>query len=306
MDRSPLDLVPVVRAALTVVVAAAIFFVMLQVEARFSDPESTSRSFAIWATSATIGLVAWVFVFIIGVRQLRGLEAPWRPGRRWLLPAVILLVVLGLAATAFLSLLTSAMGRQSFNPGVTLIVRVLMVFGWIAAAPWLLVLWITDERVERLRAGMSENGRDRFLPSIRELDAVWQAIERSSLALGLLLSTLVINTAFMRNVAIEAGVSPESFSQWEVIGYGVFFMVILAAILIPVLAGWREAGFALVSQAIPDTASGIPDEASSAARERLVIRIGIDRSYVRRPIAILGVLSPFLTSFVTALIPTGT
>ena len=305
MDRSSLNLVPVVRATITVVVAGVIFFGMLQLEASLSDPESTSRSFAVWATSATVGLVAWVFVFIGGIGQLRGLEAPWKPRGRWLLLAIALLVVLGLAATVFLTLLTSALGGRSFNAGVTLIVRILMVCGWLSAAPWLLLLWITDERVQSLRIGVKENGTGSFLPAIRELDAVWQAIERSSLALGLLLSTLVINTAFMRNVAIEAGVSPKSFSQWEVIGYGVFFMVILAAILIPVLVAWREAGFELVSRATPDTASGVPDEASAAARERLVVRLGIDRSYVRRPIAILGVLSPFLTAFATALIPTG-
>jgi hypothetical protein len=305
MDRSPLNLVPVVRATITVVVAGFIFFAMLQLEAILSDPESTSRSFAVWATSATVGLVAWVFVFIGGLGQLRALEAPWKPGVRWLLFAIVLLVMLGLAATVFLTLLTSALGGRSFNPGVTLIVRILMVCGWVAAAPWLLLLWITDERVQSLRIGVKANGTGSFLPAIRELDAVWKAIERSSLALGLLLSTLVINTAFMRNVAIEAGVSPNSFSQWEVLGYGIFFMVILAAILIPVLVAWREAGFELVSRATPDTASGVPDEASAAARERLVVRIGIDRSYVRRPIAILGVLSPFLTSFITVLIPTG-
>ena len=181
-----------------------------------------------------------------------------------------------------------------------------MVLGWIAATPWLLLLWITDERVRWLRTYLFSNGgANRVLAPIRELDAVWQAIERASLALGLVLSTLVINTALMRNVSIEAGVAPASFSQWEVIGYGVFFMVILAAILIPVLIGWRDAGFDLVSLAVPDTASGIPDEAGAAARERLVVRIGIERSYVRHPIPILGVLSPFLTAFATSLIPTG-
>jgi hypothetical protein len=72
-----------------------------------------------------------------------------------------------------------------------------------------------------------------------------------------------------------------------------------------VLIGWRDAGFDLVSLAVPDTASGIPDEAGAAARERLVVRIGIERSYVRHPIPILGVLSPFLTAFATSLIPTG-
>lgn len=296
---------PVVRATITVVAAAVIFSVMLQVEALLSDPGPASRSFAIWATSATVGLIAWIYVLIGGVGQLRRLEVPWRPGRRWLLFAIILLVVLGIATTIFLRALLAALGGRSFNAGVSLLVQVLMAVAWFAAAPWLLFLWITDERAGELRARLTARDADGFLPAIRELDAVWQAIERSSLALGLLLSTVVINTAFMRNVALEAGVAPESFSQWEVLGYGLFFMVVLAAILVPVLVGWREAGFELVRRATPDTASGIPDEESAAARERLVVRLGIDRSYVRRPIAILGVLSPFLTSFATALIPTG-
>jgi hypothetical protein len=306
MNRPSLNLVPVIRAAVTVIVAVAIFFLMLTVEAAAGDHESMGGAFAVWATSATVGLLAWAFVFIDGVGRLRRLDAHWRPGVRWVVGAAILVLLLAAAATTFLLLLTAEMGRNVGNPGVIAIVRVLTVLGWIGATPWLLLLWITDERVRWLRADLrSREPADSVLDAIRELDAVWRAIERSSLALGLILSTLVINTALMRNVAIEAGVPPASFSQWEVIGYGVFFMVILAAILIPVLVGWRDAGFELVNLAVPDTASGIPDEAGTAARERLVVRIGIEQSYVRRPIAILGVLSPFLTSFVTALIPTG-
>ena len=306
LNRPSLSLLPVVRAAVTAVVAVAIFLLMLAAEASADDNESTGGAFAVWATSATVGLLAWAFVFIDGVGRLRGLDADWRPGVRWVVGAAILALLLAAAATTFLLLLTTEMGRNVGNPAVVAIVRVLTVLGWIAATPWLFLLWITGERVRWLRAdSRSSEPADSVLAAVLELDAVWQAIERASLALGLILSTLVINTALMRNVSIEAGVAPASFSQWEVIGYGVFFMVILATILIPVLVGWRDAGFELVRRAVPDTASGIPDEAGAAARERLVVRIGIDQSYVRRPVAILGVLSPFLTSFVTALIPTG-
>lgn len=304
MTRPSLTLAPVLRATVTVVIAVTVFLGILAVERVGSGGEPMGRAFAVWATGATVGLMAWAFVFVDGVGRLRRLPSMWKPGIRWLIGAIALYVVLAAAATTLLLVLTVEMGRSVGSPGVLVIVRALTVLGWVAGAPWLLLVWITHERVRALREQLRATPDHGFgiLKGVNELDAIWQALERSSLALGLMLSTLVINTALMRNAAIEAGIPEGDFSGWQVIGYGIFFMIILAAILVPVLVGWRDAGFELVRRAVPDDPTGIPDKESADARERLVVRIGVDRSYVRRPIAILGVLSPFLTSFATALI----
>jgi hypothetical protein len=48
----------------------------------------------------------------------------------------------------------------------------------------------------------------------------------------------------------------------------------------------------------------VPSESQLGARDRLLRRIGIDRPLLLRPIAALSVLAPFLTAFVTSLVPT--
>lgn len=300
MPGRSLTLVPLIRVTLTVILAVAIFAAMLAIDAAMNARASTKGAFAVWAGAATMGLLAWTAVFINGIGRLKGLESPWRPYTSWVVRGALLLLIVAVGAFAFVYIAAGEIGRSGGDPGATLLARVLTVLGWVAASPWLFLVWITQERIRRLRAEIPRAG---VLASLHELDAVWQAIERSSISLGLILSTLVINTALMRNVSIASRAPASSFSSWEVIGYGVFFMVILAVILLPVLAGWRDGGFDIVAHAVPDAIDGIPTQDEAASRERLVVRLGIDRSYVRRPIAIFGLLSPFITAFITALIP---
>lgn len=305
MTRPVLRLAPAIRATAVVAMALGLFLALIAIGRAAGGADGAGGAYAVWATAVTVSILAWASVFVSGITRLRRLEPPWKPTASWLTIAALLYAVLAVAASAFLLLLTAQMGSLGGSDATRGIVRFLMIVGWIAAAPWLFLLWITDQRARVLRREVRAvpSGSSVLRPVV-ELDEIWSAIERSSLALGLMLSTLVINTALMRNIMIADGTSAEAVPAWTVVGYGIFFAIVLAAILLPVVIGWRDAGFAVVRQAVPDTPSGIPSEESASERERLLTRVGVERAFVRRPIAILGVLAPFLTGFFSTLIPT--
>jgi len=111
----------------------------------------------------------------------------------------------------------------------------------------------------------------------------------------------VINTGALRTVF---GRDEEEFPSWWVLGLGVFFALVLVAVLAPIVVAWRNEGILLVGRALGSPRSGVPSESQLGARDRLLRRIGIDRPLLLRPIAALSVLAPFLTAFVTSLVPT--
>ena len=140
--------------------------------------------------------------------------------------------------------MVSRTGAKSSQHSVT----VLTAVAFIAASPWILLIWTTHGRLSELREMVSlivqPPPGDEYDPqavdarrlrsAISEMDAIWRTVERSSLALGLLLSTTVVNTAFLRTARIAAGASEDDFPPWTVVGYGAFFAVVLVLILMPV------------------------------------------------------------------------
>jgi len=119
-----------------------------------------------------------------------------------------------------------------------------------------------------------------------------------------ILSTAVINTGTLRTVRIDSGLGEEQFRSWWVLGLGVFFALVLVAVLAPIVVAWRAEGLLLVKRALAAPRSGVPSESQLGAKDRLLHLIRVDRPLLLRPIAALSVLAPFLTAFVTSLVPT--
>lgn len=295
-----------------------IFLSMLAAGWWFGAGDGLDGRYPLWAATASISLVIWISVFTLGLSTIRGQPTTWRRRPRWWIGSSIAAAGFAVASSLILLLISWNMSPLQSTDSLRSIVLVLMVLGWLAASPWILLIWITHEQIHAL--GASIKGVREPVPSeeydphsidgaalrsvTAALDAVWDAIQAASLALGLLLSTLVLNTGVMRTVRVSAGASEEDFPPWYVLAYGVFFAAVLAAILVPIVVGWRNAGFELARRALGEPSSGVPSQSRVAAQERLLSRIGVDRPLLRRPIAAVSVLAPFLTAFVTSLVPT--
>ena len=199
------------------------------------------------------------------------------------------------------------------------IILVLTAAGWTAGAPWIMLVWITREELREVGGAVktidSPAAADDFDPRsvdgdrlnsiARRMAGVWRGIEGPALALGLILSTLVLNTGTLRLVVLAAGRPPETFPPFYVLAYGAFFALVVVAIVAPLVFEWRRLGFDAIAAALPEPLSGVPSEAQVSAADRLAARLGLDAPLLRRPITALGVLAPFATAILASLVPSG-
>lgn len=307
--RSPSRrLSPPLRAVGVGIVTVLTYLVLLAL-GRAAGPGYESGGYPLWAGVASIAIVIWSFVCGAGVKTLRRQPLGWRRGGRWWGIAISAYIAFALLVSGILGLIISQAGGADW---LTLVIRSL---AWVAAAPWIMLIWIGHEQVAaahaRIRAVRIPVPADEFDPTRVDgpaisrasgaLEEIWHAIESSSLALAAVLSTVVINTGALRTVF---GRDEEEFPSWWVLGLGVFFALVLVAVLAPIVVAWRNEGILLVGRALGSPRSGVPSESQLGARDRLLRRIGIDRPLLLRPIAALSVLAPFLTAFVTSLVPT--
>lgn len=306
------------RAFTTVIVALAVLAILLWVGEQWGADRDLDDSFPLWAGVIAISIVIWAYIFISGLRANHDRVKLDVPSRWRVAASYAIFVAIAATAVAFLRQVAQGDGVSEWSDEFSNLVFVVTMLAAIAASPWVLLIWTTHGRLGELGAAISRIDppppADEYDPdavdassvpsAILELDAVWRAIERSSLAIGLLLSTAVLDTAFLRNARISAGASEEDFPPWTVVGYGAFFAIVLVLIITPVLVRWRNDGMSLVDQAVGEPRTGIPSESQDEARARLRGRIGLDRPAILRPITLLSVLAPFLTAFFTSLIPT--
>lgn len=321
--RSPADpsptrgsarrLTPPLRAVGVGIVAVMTYLVLLAV-GRAAIPDYEDSGYPLWAGVASIAIVVWGFVFSVGVAALRhSRESAERRLGGWWAGAISAYVVFALAVSVTLGLFISGAGGADW---LTVLIRSL---AWIAAGPWIMLIWIGHEQVAAAHAMIMDVDApvpaDEFDPAqidgpavtraIDALDRIWDVIESSSLALAAVLSTAVINTGTLRTVRIANGrLEEDDFPSWWVLGLGVFFALVLVAVLAPIVARWRKEGLLLVDQALGDPRSGVPSESQLGAKDRLLRRIRVDRPLLLRPVAALSVLAPFLTAFVTSVVPT--
>ena len=308
------QLTPPLRAVGVGIVAVLTYLVLLAV-GRAAIPDYEDSGYPLWAGVASIAIVVWGFVFSVGLTALRPSResAERRRLGGWWAGAISAYVVFALAVSVTLGLFISGAGGADW---LTVLIRSL---AWIAAGPWIMLIWIGQEQVAAAHAMIMDVDApapaDEFDPAqidgpavtraINALDKIWDVIESSSLALAAVLSTAVINTGTLRTVRIANGqLEEEDFPAWWVLGLGVFFALVLVAVLAPIVARWRKEGLLLVHKALGAPRSGVPSESQLGAKDRLLRRIRVDRPLLLRPIAALSVLAPFLTAFVTSVVPT--
>ncbi|MGW9184544.1 hypothetical protein [Agromyces sp. NPDC055661] len=315
--RSVQPLKPAIRAFVTVIVALAILAILLWVAQQWGADRNLDTGFPLWVGAIAISIVVWAYIFYAGLLSNRGPGNLDRRSVRQVVASYVLFFAIAGSAVMFLLLLGSDDGGPNWSQEFRRLVLGVTLLAAAAASPWFVLIWTTHGRLGVLGDRISEITPPPLAddydpravdaggvrPAISELDNVWQAIERSSLAIGLLLSTAVIDTAFLRSARIASGASEDEFPPWTVVGYGAFFAIILVLILTPVLVRWRNDGMRLVERAVGEPRTGVPSESQDAARSRLRARVGIDRPGILRPVTLLGVLAPFLTGFFTSLIP---
>jgi hypothetical protein len=302
---------PAARAMVFVVLATLIFNgLLLFGHLNSRDDAFVDHGFRSWAAMATFSFAVWVALLGRGIAAVRTLPASWRRGRRWWLASLASYAVLMLAASTMLGGVTRG---NSFDVPIrhfATLIGLLTAVGAAAAAPWVISVWLAHERVREAteQEQPSDGAADPpdIATAMTDVLAVWRVIERSGLALSLIVSTSAFNTGALRLALIGSGVvEPADFPPIFVLGYGAFFTAVLVAVQLPLVLTWRARAFTLVEQALPAPDPGLLTEDLFAARARMEAQLHVDARFLRNPVAVLSVLSPFATALVTALVPNG-
>ncbi|MFD3588136.1 hypothetical protein [Streptomyces sp. NPDC058683] len=302
---------PAARAMVFVLLAALVFHgLLLFGRLNSRDDAFVDHGFRSWAAMATFSFAVWIALLGRGIAAVRALPASWRRGRRWWLASLASYAVLMLAASAMLGGVTQG---NSFDVPIrhfATVIGLLTAVGAAAAAPWVVSVWLAQERVREAaeRETPSDGAADPAViaAAVADVMAVWRVIERSGLALSLIVSTSAFNTGALRLGLIGSGaVEPADFPPVFVLGYGAFFTAVLVAVQLPLVLAWRARAFTLVERALPAPDSGLLGEDLFAARSRMEAQLHVDARFLRNPIAVLSVASPFATALVTVLVPNG-
>ncbi|MFJ9818636.1 hypothetical protein ACIRU3_25940 [Streptomyces sp. NPDC101151] len=294
------------------VLLAALVFHGLVVFAQLNsrDDAFVDHDFRFWAAMATLSFAVWIALLVRGITAIRAFPASWRRGRRWWLASLASYAVLMLAAGTMLGGVSRGNSFEVPIRHFPALITVLTAVGAAAAAPWVISVWLAQESAkkaaEQVTAPDGAADPTAIATAVTDVLTMWRTIERSGLAPSLIVSTSAFNTGALRLALIGSGaVEPDDFPPVFVLGYGAFFAAVLVAILLPLVLTWRTWAFALVERALPAPDSGLLGEDLIAARTRMEAQLHIDGRFLRNPLAILSVLSPFATALVTTLVPSG-
>jgi hypothetical protein len=93
------------------------------------------------------------------------------------------------------------------------------------------------------------------------------------------------------------------FSALDVLLYGAFFAVVLAAFTVPVLAVWRDTSRRLIDASIPLPNAADVNGDVVEKRQRLEALLHLDKSLLRNPLTVFSVFTPLITSLLAAFVP---
>lgn len=292
-----------------------------------------SVSFHSWTAIAAIAVVAFFDSIISGVVALSGQPATPPPGSglraratglrkyfatvvrsawRGTWPYVICYLVFAGIAIGVL-LLAGKGGPDVPVHGWRTIVRTLLGLGCVAAAPWVLVVWMTHDEMTRKRETLGKLptfGVKAAVPGddTEKLDRTLNDLlqDRRTIYAAVTRLMVVVLAALFMSGALRAALvawppTKDALPAADVLLYGAFFAVALGLAVIPLLRAWRNTAQAFVDQVYPPSVATTAD--ADSARARLLAVLDLNGSLFRSPIALSSILAPLVTSLLAAFIP---
>lgn len=262
-----------------------------------------SQGYRVWTLVIGASLAAWVWLAVAGFAAVRGLMND-RPKRSIARDIVAFVLLIGVAVVLLQVVLQGDRPVRVPVEGHRALILTLTAAGAAAIAPWLISMWIVQEQVSSLRHELKRWDRDANRASaVRRLLEMWTSVERSILAVAVLVSTVVLNTGALRAALVPAVLTNEQFPSTDVLLYGAFFAVLLAVAVVPLVLTWRNTAAQLVNDTVGEPPNGEPDEQWIKRRERMEALLHLDVGMLRSPITALSILSPLLTAAATAFVP---
>lgn len=283
-------------AIATVVALAGLFGVLLAIQAALGSGGNavvaSSSEFFNWSAFVSVSVVIYVQLFIRTI----GLVRP--PSTAVL--AVSIVAYLFVAAVVFMML--TGDGPERRLETVPLVMRPLYAVAEIAAAPAVLGLWLTHARLQQFDQQFLE-WPQRSDALLAELVTSRTNLGRCLMALSLIASTGLINTAALRTAYLAHGVSAAAFPSSAVLLYGVAITAIVALIYVPAFLAWRERVIHVIDTVYPVPEDARPTEEWMNGRTRLRELLGADATIGKTLGAASGILAPLAVSLLGVYIP---
>ena len=170
----------------------------------------------------------------------------------------------------------------------------------VAAGPWVLATWWTHDSLTGIRAKLGASGvtAEDAEPEFATLRMIWPRVERCTAAMVAILTVGLIATAALR-LALVAGGAAQVPAEAQLVTYGLFFAVLVALIVVPLLTSYRQRAREYLDVRYP--VSDPPGETEKAAQ--VAESLYLTRGPFRDPWAVLGILTPVLTGALAAYLP---
>lgn len=280
-------------------------FLLLVWGATGSDDVTGTQEFRTWVGLCALTAGVWAVAFVAGRRHLATFRtAPDRVTRpeqlrlRWSLGAV---AVLSCCILGLMLLLGGGDGFETTIDGWEVWRALIPLLGVVAAAPWVLATWWTHDRLGEIKQeieGLDVADAAARTSVLRGLLGAWVGIERCTGALAAIVTFGTLTTGALR-LAIKAGDVEEVPSPDAVLSYGLFFAVLVAVVVVPLLLAYRRRAREYLDEVLPPVDRPAQAEKAAALADQLHLSSGP----LRDPWAVLGILTPVVTAALTAYLP---
>lgn len=288
-----------------------------------------TAQFRTWAGFGGMTAAIWAVAFVAGHFHISGIATLAQSGERRKHPYRNYgLQAFGLAVLV-LGLMLLLGGGDGFEValGPWEVMRVVIpTLGVLAAVPWIITVWWTHDDLARLReevdseaapvstspavdpaaqaghAAASSPSLPQHKDQLRRLLEAWTSIERSTGAMAAIVSVGVLTTGALR-LAIEADTSDDPAgkvpSEGDVLAYGLFFAVLVATVVVPLILSYRRRAGAFVEMVyLPENR-----ETESEKAAMLAELLHLNTGPLVSPWALISVVTPVVASALAVYLP---
>lgn len=276
-----------------------------------TDQFAETSQFRTWAGFGGMTAAIWAVAFVAGHFHVSGIATQAQTGERRKHPYRNYgLQAIGLAVLV-LGLMLLLGGGDGFEValGPWEIMRVVIpTLGILAAVPWIITVWWTHDDLSQVRAdvdsatGTAAGDLLKNKDQLKRLLGAWSSIERSTGAMAAIVSIGVLTTGALR-LAIEADTSDDPAgkvpSEGDVLAYGLFFAVLVAAVVVPLILSYRRRARAFVEMVYLPEKRETESEKAATLAELLHLNTGPLVS----PWALISVATPVAASALAVYLP---
>jgi len=266
---------------------------------------SKTTAFDLWSALAGVQTALWTVVGPIAVAsfaQVWRLQGPRKP---W---SAVLSYVLLAAGLWLIPLLLTPDGQpiEPFSSRV----EVLTLLGLVVASPGVIGMWSILSVLKNVGIRVKESAGDNWSSvhslAVQDLVEVRGALQRLLAILGGIIAAAALTTAAFRNSVLALAKitnKPLDFPFEWVVGYGLFFTLMLALVYGPVYNSLERCGQQLLETRFPVPTDSDPSADWYSGRERLagLLQLGVRPGESFK--AGVSILAPLTASLLAVLLP---